>query len=320
MGWELREGWYLEATKLAFSTRLHQVWNFIKLSRVVFLLGGFLLYALGAALAVKYGREINWAAYLLGQLVITSIQLMGQYLNEHYDMEVDSLVENNRTWFSGGSGILPQGSISREAVLRAAYICAGMAFIFGTVASSLSLWMTPVFIVCFLGSWFYSSPPLTLMSSGWGELSTSLVVALMVPAAGFVMQVGFPPGELWLTCIPLVLVHAAMLVAFQIPDHDADLSVGKKTLTVRLGQRGAAWLVDALIGIAFVFILILGLFSQYTGPSMLWALPIAMGQMLLVHLAVKSPARGRYYLLTTGGAGLFVLMALMAVLEVLLGA
>ena len=304
---------------MAISARLRQVWSFIKLSRVVFLLGGILLYALGAALAVQSGREINWAAYLLGQLVITSIQLMGQYLNEHYDMEVDSLVENNRTWFSGGSGILSEGSISRRAVLAAAYICAGIALIAGTVASSLSLWMVPIFVFCFLGSWFYSSPPLTLMSSGWGELSTSVVVALMVPVAGFVMQAGFPPGELWLICIPLVLVHAAMLVAFQIPDHDADLSVGKKTLTVRLGQRGAAWLVDTLIGTAFVFIFVLVLFSQYAGWWMLWALPIAVGQMILVHLAVRSPARGRYYLLTTGGVGLFVIMAALALLGVISG-
>jgi 1,4-dihydroxy-2-naphthoate octaprenyltransferase len=129
--------------------------------------GSFLLYALGTALAVQSGREINWAAYVIGQLLITSIQLMGQYLNEHYDMEVDSLVENNRTWFSGGSGILSEGSISPGTVLKAARICAGVALIAGTIAFFLSVWMIPIFILCFLGSWFYSSPPLSLMSSGW---------------------------------------------------------------------------------------------------------------------------------------------------------
>ena len=304
--------------KLAISTHLHYVWNFIKLSRVVFLLGGILLYALGAALAALSGREINWAAYLLGQLCITSIQLMGQYLNEHYDREVDSLVENNRTWFSGGSGILSEGSISPGAVLTAARVCAGIALIAGTTASFLSPWMIPIIIFCFLGSWFYSSPPLSLMSSGWGELSTSVIVALMVPMAGYCMQGGFPPGELWLICIPLVLVHAAMLISFQIPDHHADSSVGKKTLTVRLGQRGAAWLVDSLIGLAFVFIFILTLFSRYVGRWMLWALPIALWQMVMVHRAVIFPSRVRNYLLTSGGVALFVLMIILVLLAVLL--
>lgn len=68
-----------------------------------------MLYALGAAAAVQMGITINWAVYLLGQVVVTSIQLMGQYLNEYYDKEVDRLTANNRTWFSGGSGALSAG-------------------------------------------------------------------------------------------------------------------------------------------------------------------------------------------------------------------
>ena len=121
-------------------------WNFIKLTRVVFLLGGFLLYALGAAAAVRLGFTINWAEYLLGQVAITSIQLMGQYLNEYYDIETDRLTADNRTWFSGGSGVLPAGSISPAAVLVAARICAVVALLTGILASLLSVWMIPIII------------------------------------------------------------------------------------------------------------------------------------------------------------------------------
>jgi 1,4-dihydroxy-2-naphthoate octaprenyltransferase len=315
---ELKNSRNLEALMVVIPARLHQVWSFIKLSRVVFLLGGFLLYALGAALVVQSGRMINWAAYILGQLVITSIQLMGQYLNEHYDMEVDSLVEINRTWFSGGSGILAEGSISPAAVLAAARSCAVVALISGTIASLLSAWMIPIVIISFLASWFYSSPPLSLMSSGWGELSTSIIVALVVPLAGYCMQGGFPPGELWLICIPLILVHAAMLISFQVPDHDADLSVGKKTLTVRLGQKGAAWLVTGLIASAFLLQYVLSLLSDFLGQWMLFVLPLALWQMVMVHRVAVSPTRVRYYLLTAGGVALFVLMAFMALLGMLL--
>jgi hypothetical protein len=42
------------------------VWNFIKLTRIPFLLGGFWLYALGAAAAVRMGAAIHWDAYRLG--------------------------------------------------------------------------------------------------------------------------------------------------------------------------------------------------------------------------------------------------------------
>ena len=73
-----------------------QVWNYIKLTRVLFLLGGFLLYALGAASAARMGFVIHWTAYLLGLVVVLSIQLMAQYLNEYQDIEVDRLSADRR--------------------------------------------------------------------------------------------------------------------------------------------------------------------------------------------------------------------------------
>ncbi len=274
-----------------------------------------MLYALGAAAAVRFGFTINWAVYLPGQVVVTSIQLMGQYLNEYYDMEVDRLAANNRTWFSGGSGILSAGGISPAAVLVAARICAVVALLAGIVASLLSVWMIPIIIFSFLGSWFYSSPPLSLMSSGWGELTTSVIVALLVPLAGYCMQGGFPPGELLLVSVPLILVHTAMLISFEFPDYAADHSVGKTTLTVRLGLRGSAWVVDAFIGCAFLFLAVLSLFKIFPGQWMLLAVPLAIWQMITIHRLILTPTRTYYLLVTTAGVGLFALMALLALSE-----
>jgi 1,4-dihydroxy-2-naphthoate octaprenyltransferase len=276
------------------------------------------LYALGAATAYRMGIPINWAAYWLGQVVVTSIQLMAQYLNEYYDMEVDCLASNNRTWFSGGSGVLAGGTVPPAAVLTAARICAVVALVVGVLASLHSIWIIPIIALCLLGSWFYSSPPISLMSSGWGELTTSIIVALLVPLAGYSMQGKFPPGELWLICVPLVLVHAAMLISFEIPDHDVDRSVGKKTLTVRLGLKGGAWAINGLIVSAYLFLCVFTLISKFSGRWMLFAAPLAIWQMVTVNRAIQAPNRTRYYLLTTSGIGQFVLMALLAIYGVIL--
>ncbi|TLM99576.1 hypothetical protein FDZ74_17810, partial [bacterium] len=206
----------------------------------MFLLGGFLLYALGAAAAARAGFAIHWPAYLLGQLVVTSIQLSAHYANEYYDREVDRLAAQNRTWFSGGSGILPTGVISPAAVRTAAFLCAELAVGGGVLAGIHSPWMFAIVALSLPGSWFYSAPPLTLMSSGWGELTTSLIVVVGVPLAGYVMQAGPPPAQFWPVCLPLLLLHGAMLMAFEIPDFDVDRSLGKRTLTVRLGLPRAA--------------------------------------------------------------------------------
>ena len=247
-------------------------------------------------------------------MVVTSIQLMAQYLNEYYDIEVDRLTADNRTWFSGGSGVLSAGGIPPAAVLVAARICAVVALLTGILASLLSVWMIPIITISLLGSWFYSSPPLSLMSSGWGELTTSIITALLVPLAGYCMQGGFPSGELWLVSLPLVLTHIAMMISFEFPDYAADLSVGKKTLTVRLGLQGAAWVVTALLGFAILFLVVEGLFSKYPGQWMGWTVPLAIWQMVFIHRIIHSPTRTNYYLLTTGGVALFVLMAFLALL------
>ena len=218
-----------------------------------------------------------------------------------YDREVDRLAADNRTWFSGGSGILPAGGVSPSVVLAAARICAGVAVLSGILASFLSPWMIPIVILSFLGSWFYSSPPVSLMSSGWGELTTSIIVALLVPLAGYCMQGVFPPGEFWLVCLPLVLVHTAMMISFEFPDRATDLSAGKRTLTVRLGFQNAAWVVTALIGFAFLFLSTLTLVSKYPGQWMGLAFPLAIWQIVQIHRVISSPTRTRFHWLTTGG-------------------
>jgi 1,4-dihydroxy-2-naphthoate octaprenyltransferase len=164
----------------------------------------------------------------------------------------------------------------------------------------------------FLGSYFYSAPPITLMSSGWGEFTTSIIVALMVPLAGYCMQGGFPSTELWLACIPLILVQAAMLIAFEFPDREADLSVAKKTLTVRLGLRRAAWVIDGLLLAALLFKSISTLFSSSSGWWMVPAILLAAWQIAMVHWVLRSPTQKHYGWLTTGGVALFVLATLLS--------
>ncbi|MBI4731103.1 MAG: prenyltransferase [Chloroflexi bacterium] len=299
---------------------ISRVWNFIRLTRFVFLLGGFLLYALGAASAARMGAHINLAAYLIGQVVVTAIQLMAQYLNEYYDIEVDRLSAGSRTWFSGGSGILAAGGVPLSTVRTAARICGLVALLSGILAAILSPWTIPIILLSFLGAWFYSSPPLSLMSSGWGELTTSLIVAMLVPLVGYTIQAGLPPVELWLVVIPLVLVHAAMLISFEIPDHSADRLVGKQTLTVRLGIFRASRLMQVLIGLSFLFLIVLTLFTEYPVQWMWVAIPLAIWQMTYINQVVRLPTRTRYHLLTAGGVGLFSLLSLMALLGVVLEA
>jgi 1,4-dihydroxy-2-naphthoate octaprenyltransferase len=244
---------------------------FIQLSRPLFLLGAALVYALGAGIVRYLGAPIDWGLYLLGQLYVTSLQLSVHYLNEYFDARQDA--ENpGRTPFTGGSGAIGPGKLSRVTALYAAATTL-------TVLASLTVLllqnatMTPLLIllmiVSFLGAFFYSVPPVSLVSSGYGELVTSILVANFVPAFAFLLQYGDFHRLLAMSTFPLTALHLAMMIVFELPDYATDLKYEKLNLLVRLGWQRAMILHNILILSAF---LLLGL-ATFFGLPLAIALP-----------------------------------------------
>jgi 1,4-dihydroxy-2-naphthoate polyprenyltransferase len=277
--------------------------NFVRLTRPVFLLGGILLYILGVMVAIAEGATVNWLRLITGQLLVTSIQLMTQYSNEYYDIYCDSL-NTRRTWFSGGSGVLSSGALSPETARGAALALAGLSL--GMILLA-GLQVPLLFFLGFISlaaAWSYSGPPLTLVSTGIGEIIASIVVAFLVPIVGYTMQTGqLGSMTLTLVCLPLVLIHFAMLVAFQIPDQEADMAAGKRTLTVRMGASAAVLFHNLALAVSFIIIIGLAL-TGWPGAQLAWlALPLGIWQVISVHRHLYKPT-GRYFWLTIRAVGL----------------
>ena len=296
-----------------------KVWQFIKLTRPLFLLGGFMLYALGAAFAWSQGFPISPRDYLLGQLLVTAIQLMTHYANEYYDQEGDRFNTEGRTWFSGGSGILPSGALTPQAVRKASL---WMAFIALGIMVAVSF-STPILflfgVVSLLGAWFYSAPPLSLVSTGWGELTTSVIVAMLVPLVGYTQQSGGQiHSGLLLACIPLVLVHMAMLIAFSIPDWQADRRVGKRTLVVRLGKEKVMILHNLLLVLALAACPVIGAWGVRAVRFAWIALPLVLWQAATIYRYRSTPPP-RYLWLTMRAIGLFAFCSFLWLIGVVIG-
>jgi hypothetical protein len=56
--------------RVTIRNALCSVRAFVKLGRPLFLVGGFVMYGLGAALAAYTGAKIDWARYAWGQLAV----------------------------------------------------------------------------------------------------------------------------------------------------------------------------------------------------------------------------------------------------------
>jgi 1,4-dihydroxy-2-naphthoate octaprenyltransferase len=86
----------------------------------------------------------------------------------------------------------------------------------------------------------YAVPPLKLCYRGLGELDVGLTHSPGAILCGFVLQGGaWHAGLPWLLSLPLFLAVLPSITLSGVPDLDADAAVGKRTLAVRTGVRGA---------------------------------------------------------------------------------
>jgi 1,4-dihydroxy-2-naphthoate octaprenyltransferase len=226
---------------------------FVKLGRPLFLVGGFVLYGLGAALAAYAGAVVDWHRYLWGQLAVTAIQLATHYANDYFDVVADRANATPTRW-SGGSRVLVDGTFPPRVALGAALalmaVALGVAARFATGLFAASA--APQVLLMGALAWSYSAPPLRLCGRGLGELTTALVVTFFVPLLGFVLQAGVARPLVLLAVLPLCAFQFVMLLAIEFPDAAGDAATGKRTLVVVLGGRWAARLYVLVVAAAYL--------------------------------------------------------------------
>ena len=294
---------------------------FIQLSRPIFLLGGVLLYALGAAIAAYLGRSIDATLYLIGQILVTLLQLMTHYLNEYFDSDGDQ-ENSSRTWLSGGSGAIGPEGLPRKVALYAAAITLALAATVATAALVTGAFPTlawPILLLSFAGAFFYSAPPLRLASSGYGELTAALVTAGLTPAFAYVLQTGDLHRLILMSTAPLIALCFAMIVVFELPDYATDLKHNKRTLMVRLGWSAGMRAHD----IAIVFALVsyaaaysLGLPSR-VGLGALFVMPLALAQIWQLN-RIRQGYPPKWNILTLSAMALFAIAAYLELVGYLL--
>lgn len=259
---------------------IHRLIAWFKLGRYLFLGGGFVLYNLGVAVAFYQGITVDWATYGLGQLIVTSTQLMVHYSNDYFDFEADSLNQTFTPW-SGGSRILPNQMLPRPVALITALILALIA----VAGIFILIWRfdtTPgaviVLIIALALSWAYSAPPWRLHSRSLGELTASLVVAVLTPLAGYYLQAKTLSALILLSTLPLFFMQLNMLISVHMPDATSDRLAGKQTLVVRMGEQRTSnfYLLNLLLAYGVMPILYLFGLPGLPAAAVMISLPLGL--------------------------------------------
>jgi 1,4-dihydroxy-2-naphthoate octaprenyltransferase len=258
---------------------------FVKLGRPKFLVGGFLFYGLGAALAVAAGAPFEASLFAWGQLIVTATQLMTHYANDFFDLEADRANRTPTRW-SGGSRVLPDGALPPGVALGAALVL-GLVALGAGLALALRAGERPLLMPLAVAmttlAWSYSAPPARLAARGLGELTTAAVVTLCVPLLGYYLQAGEVHPRVLAACVLPCLLQFAMLLAIELPDAAGDAATGKRTLVVRLGAATGARLYGLLTIAGFG---VLPLLAQGVLPTR-----VAIAPLVLAPLAIWQAAR-----------------------------
>ena len=257
------------------------------------------MFGLGASTT----RPVDGTDYLTGQLLVTMTQLTAHYANEYADVDADRSVEH-RTAFSGGSGVLVDGSLPVRSALWAARVTSVVAVLAAIVVAGSSVWAAALGLVALTVSWAYSVTPIRLLGTGWGELTTSVVVALLVPFVGALVQTNEISAVLWWSAAVLVPVHMAMMLVLEIPDLASDAAAGKRVLAVRIGRRATVVVIGSLLVLAFA-----GLATAIVADRLPSGSAAAFAGLIAAAILAYALARDQHHLMTTSAVGLFVLVS-----------
>jgi 1,4-dihydroxy-2-naphthoate octaprenyltransferase len=161
----------------------------------------------------------------------------------------------------------------------------------------------------FLGGFFYSVPPVRLEGTGYGELTASLLSAVLVPSLGFVLQVGDLHRLIAMATFPAFAAHMAMLLALELPDYSTDEKFEKNTVMVRMGWEWGMTLHNILILLAFVLLLVASIlgFPWFATLAALGSLPVGLFQFWQMrNIANGKPVN--WTALVTGGVAFYIVM------------
>lgn len=258
---------------------------------------------LGIASADACGHSPRlWTA--LATLVLACMaHAAGNVLNDVHDAEngADAANAGGVFPFTGGTRLIQQGVVSvqqtRQLAIAMLMVLVPAGLLLAVQSGADVLWIGAVGLVL---AWAYSAPPLRLMSRGLGELAVAAVWSLVVVGADAVQR-----GSVFivpvLTSLSYGLLIANILLINGLPDAHADACVGKRTIAVRSGPRGAAMLY-ALIALLAHGWLTWGIWHFLQPERAVWGLlsaPLSLAAGVLLWLRGDAPSRLRPALVLT---------------------
>ncbi|MBK8026210.1 MAG: 1,4-dihydroxy-2-naphthoate octaprenyltransferase [Chloroflexi bacterium] len=203
-----------------------------------------------AALAIQNG-VFDLMRFALSLIAALLLQIAANLINEYFDFRrgAEELKQ------AGQGMVIKHGVMTPREVLIGAIVTVVGGSLIGlyllTQSGPLLLWIGLFGVLVVIT---YTAGPFPLAYHGLGEIAVFIFMGpLMVLGAYYVMAREFSAQAL-IVGIPIGFMVAAIMLANNIRDLEADKAVNKNTLAVRLGQVGARQLYFILVVSAYLAI------------------------------------------------------------------
>ncbi|MFZ5916387.1 MAG: 1,4-dihydroxy-2-naphthoate polyprenyltransferase [Chloroflexota bacterium] len=254
-----------------------QVWLWAARPRTLPAVIGPVIVGTAAAFSQDSFRPGPALAALTGGLLL---QIGTNLANDVFDFKTGA----DATDRLGPLRVTQAGLLTPQQVLRGMWLVFGLAALLGLYLAAAGGW--PVIVIGGLSvaaAIAYTGGPFPLGYHGLGDLFVFIFFGPVAVCGTYYVQARTLSATAIWASAPVGLLATAILVVNNLRDIETDRAVGKRTLAVRLGQRGARIEYLLLVGLA------------YAAAPILWWAGVAPWSALLCWLSLpllRSPIQG----------------------------
>lgn len=208
------------------------------------------LVATGVSVAVAGSSWLTSGAWpgiaaLVGALLL---QVSSNFANDFFDFEAGADAEDRL----GPPRAAQLGLLTPSALRRGLLVVLGLALSVGAYLTSVRGWpIIGIGLASMAAAVAYTGGPYPLGYHGLGDVFVMLFFGFVAVLGTVYVELGEVPILAVYAAIPVGALSTAILVVNNLRDRESDARVGKRTLAVRLGERGAVSEYALLVVLAY---------------------------------------------------------------------
>ncbi len=247
------------------------------------------------------GMQISWPWASVCLIFALLAQIASNFANEYFDYRdgIDKVSTRRGPQRGVANGIITPRSMFMATAITLALACAvGLSTIIRG-----GWWLLPCGIFIALGVLAYSAGPYPLSRHGLGEVAVLVFYGIIpVTLTYYLLTLSFSVSSMMLG-IAMGLWGSMVILVNNYRDIDADRTVGKSTISTRLGRQGSAILYCA--------------FGQFAGIGLWFACGVKCGLLPLIPMILGFCGSKPMYEGRLSGAQCTQLLAITSILMLL---